>query len=352
MSQVNEYLTFYDSLSFSEAQKTEMARQAAQAAGKRNRRAKWHPGRMAAAAACLCCLLTVTAEAAGIPTPLSQLLSPIFGGSVAQTEVIDRIGRPINASDTDNGVTVSAEAIIGDRYNACIVFSFRREDGQCILPEGTPVNALQLGGFGDVVMIRQGGTHGTARFVDLVPGDNELHYLYSINADQPLNKGTAKATFEDLYAYPEFQEQSVKILEGKWKFRFDVNYEDSAIQLAAGECFEREGVQFTITEVQLSPIAVRVAYEADTEAIWSNAPSGRLPEEDRRQVERYLENITLLLTKKDGTVLDLTLYAGGGIHPDNGKTYCTKSTMLDTIVPLEEWESITVGDVVYPVNAE
>lgn len=353
MNQMKDYNRFYDALTFTDDQKAQIAAQAAkQASGVRRRqyRSFASVSKIAAVAACLCCVLTVTAEAAGIRTPLSDLLAPIFGDTVAQTEVIDNIGRPVDASDTDNGITVSAEAIIGDQYNACLIFSFKREDGQAILPEGVAPSALQLGGFGDVQLIRMGGTHGSARFLDLVPGDNEIHYLHFISSDQPLNKGMAKVSFENLYAYPEQGEDSRKVLDGKWKFSFEVDYEDSAVRLGNGETFEQGDIQFTITDISVSPIAVKVSYTANREVNWSNAPSGRLPEEDRREVERYLENVQLLLTKKDGAVIDLSTYAGGSIRPENGSTYCTKATVLDEIIPLEELESVTVGGIVFPVD--
>lgn len=348
-----EYRDFYDALCFTQAQKEEIAALAAEEAmntAKQKSGGFFRMGRIAAAAACLAAVLTVSAEAAGIPTPLSEVIGPLFGGSIAQCEVIDKIGYPVNAGDTDNGVTVTAEAVIGDRYNACVVFSFSRDDGQPILPEDVPVQALQLGGLGDVDLIRMGESHGFARFVDLVPGDHEIHYLYCVSADAPLNRGTAKVSFEDLYAYPEFGEDSVKILEGTWKFRFEVDYGDSSVSLGGGETFRQGGMNFTITEILLSPIAVQVSYEVDQEVQWSDAPSGRLPEEDRRQVEEYLENVQLQLNKKDGTVVDLTTYAGGSIRPENGRSYCTKGTVLEEIIPLEELESIAVGDIVYPID--
>lgn len=348
-----EYRDFYDNLNYTPKQKARIAAlAAAEACGARQekRRSFFSPARVAAVAVCLLSVLTVSAEAAGIPTPLSELLGPIFGGTVAQCEVIDKIGHPIDAGDTDNGVAVTAEAIIGDKYNACIIFSFRREDGTAILPEGVDVRSLQLGGFGDVDLMRMGGTHGSARFVDMVPGDDEIHYLYSISADAPLNRGTAKVSFEDLYCYAEFGDNAVKVLEGNWKFRFQIDYEDSAVSLGGGETFRQGGMTFTITEILLSPIAVQVSYEVDSEVQWSDAPSGRLPEEDRKKTEQYLENVELVLTKKDGTVIDLSRFAGGSIRPDNGRTYCTKGTVLDEIIPLEELERISVGGIAYSVN--
>ena len=40
----------------------------------------------------------------------AEAFAPIFGGSAAQTEIIDKIGYPIGASDTDHGVTITADA--------------------------------------------------------------------------------------------------------------------------------------------------------------------------------------------------------------------------------------------------
>ena len=80
-------------------------------------------------AACLAAALAVGAGASGVLKSAAEVFAPIFGGSAAQTEVIDKIGHPIGAGDTDNGVTITADAIIGDTYNAAIVYTIRRDDG-------------------------------------------------------------------------------------------------------------------------------------------------------------------------------------------------------------------------------
>ena len=69
------------------------------------------------------------------------------------------------------------------------------------------------------------------------------------------------------------------------------------------------------------------------------------------QMERYLENVEILLMKKDGTVIDLSS-SGGSIKPENGKTYCTKSNVLDQLLPLEELDSIQVGGIRFPIPSE
>ena len=94
-------------------------------------------------------VLAVGSSAAGLlPEPI-DVFSPIFGGAVAQTEIIDKIGHPIGASDSDNGITISADAIMGDQYNAVIVYTISRDDGERILPADKALDSsrLLMGGF-------------------------------------------------------------------------------------------------------------------------------------------------------------------------------------------------------------
>lgn len=344
------YQEAYDSLTYTDRQKACIAARAAQAAGQTPRHSRRILSK-AAIAACLIFALTLSAEAAGISTPVSDILAPIFGGSVAQTEVIDKIGQPIDASDTHNGITIRADAIIGDAYNACLIFSIIRDDGTPLLPEDIPAQRLSVGGFCDLYMGGMGGSHGSARFLDSNPGDNVVQYLYTISSDSPLNKGTAKVEFDNLSYWDDATGERVPLIEGRWKFRFDVDYEDSSVRLGSGETFTQHGMNFTITDIRVSPVGIRVEYEVDSEVQWSNAPSGRLPEEDRMQMERYLENVEILLVKKDGTVIDLS-NSGGSVKPENGKTYCTKSNVLEQLLPLEELDSIRVGSISYPIPSE
>ncbi len=350
MSELFEYKQAMDGLHFTEAQKKALAAQAlrvAEQAAPRRRKPVWRTALIAAAVAAV---LAVGAGATGVLKTAVEALSPIFGGSVAQTEVIDKIGRPIGASDTDNGITITADAIIGDAYNAAIVYTIRRDDGTPLLPEGANEKGLLMGGFGGTWLKVTGGSHGSAWFVDEVPGDDTIQLVQTISADVPISKRTATAEFENLRGWDDAAGEAVTLIEGHWKFRFDVDYEDSSVTLGSGETFTQDGMTFTVNSVSISPIAVRVSYTVDSEVQWSDAPSGREPEEDRIQSQRYFENVEILLTKKDGAVIDLS-NSGGSIKPDHGVTVCDKGEVFDEIIPLEELESISVGGIVYPLNA-
>lgn len=350
MNSQSEYKSAMDSLRFTDGQKRQIAENAAKAAARQTRRTRRPIGKTILIAACLAAALAVGAGATGVLKDVVEVFAPIFGGSTAQTEVIGKIGRPIGASDTDNGVTISADAIIGDEYNAAIVFTVRRDDGTRLFPEEVNEKSLLMGGSGGVDMNIRGGSHGSLWFVDEDPDDDSIQIVQAISSDVPLAHGTATAEFSGIRGWDDETGESVPLIEGHWKFRFDVDYEDSSRVFGGGDTFEQDGMTFTIDEVRISPVAVRVAYTVDSEVQWSDAPSGKQSDEDRRQVERYLENVEILLARTDGTVMSIP--SGGSIKPEGGKTLCVKGGVLDEIIPLEELASISVGGVVYPLSAE
>ncbi len=348
MSDLFDYKKEMSELRFTENQKKALAEAAASAARTPAKRRR-PVFRTALIAAAMAAVLAVGSSAAGILPSPAEIFTPLFGGAAAQTEVIDKIGRPIGASDTDNGITITAEAIMGDQYNAVIVYTLTRDDGERFLPEGKGLDAtyLTMGGFGGASWVK-GGTHGGSWFVDEDPEDNQIQLVETASSDTSMTKGTATAEFEDLCYWDAETEQSVALYPGHWKFRFEVDYEDCSIRLGGGETFSQGGLSFTIDEISVSPIAVRAAYTADEAVVWSDAPSGRQSEEDARQSQRYLENVEILLTRTDGTVVDLS-GSGGSIAPKDGATVCAKGRVFDEIIPLEDMASVTVGGVVYEI---
>ncbi|MBU5626633.1 DUF4179 domain-containing protein [Oscillibacter sp. MSJ-2] len=346
MENLFEYRREMDSLRFSDEEKARLIGELAVSRPTARRRPV---KRMVLVAAALTAVLVVGAGATGVLKNAVEVFSPLLGGSVAQTEVIDKIGRPIDAGDTDNGVTISADAIIGDRYNACIVYTIRRDDGTPLLPEGVTANQLLMGGTGGADLNVFCGTHGSSWFVDEDPADNKIQMIQTISADRSLNNCTATAEFDGLRRWDDEAGQAVSLIDGHWKFRFDVDFEDASVSLGGGETFEQGGMTFTITDVLVSPVAVRVEYEVDSAAAWIDAPSGQISDEDRRTQERYFEQVEILLTKADGTVMDLSS-SGGSIRPKVEKTRCIKGEVLDQVIPLEEMESLSVGGIVFPIQ--
>ena len=349
MNRQSDYQQAFDSLRFTQEQKARLAARVAEAVQQPTRRARRPFGKIAVLAACLAVVLAVGAGASGVLKSATESFGAIFGGGAAQTEVIDKIGHPIGASDTDNGVTITADAIMGDAYNAAIIYTIRRDDGTPLLPEGADPKGLVMGGFGGATLSVRGGSHGSSWFVADETDPSVIQLVQTVSADVPISRGTATAEFQDLCGWDESVGEAVTLVEGQWKFRFDVNYEDSSVTLGSGETFQQNGMTFTVDAITVSPVAVKVDYTVDSEVQWSNSPSGREPEEDSRQMARYFENVEILLTKTDGTVIDMSS-SGGSINPEHGVTVCGKGEVFDEIIPLEELASISVGGIEYPIG--
>ena len=350
-----EYQESLNALHFTDEQKAAIARRAAQAAQQQARQAQpthHRPVRRMAliAAAAVLVLAVGTAGATGVLRSAVEVFSPLFGGAPAQTEIIDQIGYPVGASDTDNGVTVTADAVMGDAYNAVIVYTISRDDGTALLPEGTSGDMLLVRGNGTDLNVL-GGAHGGSHFVVEDPAASSIQLVETISADVPINDCTATGVFEDICKWDETTGEAVPVIEGKWKVKFQMAYEDSSVTLGNGETFVQNGMTFTIDSITLSPVAYKVDYTVDSEVVWSDSGSGRQSEEDSRQMARYFENVEILLTLTDGTVVDLS-NAGGSIGPEDGVTVCSKGEMLSEVIPMEDMASISVGGVVFPITAE
>lgn len=349
-----EYQESLNALHFTDEQKAAIARRAAEAAARQTRtaqRPRRRPiRRTVLIAACLVLALTATAGATGVLKSAVEVFSPLFGGAPAQTEIIDKIGYPVGACDTDNGVTVTADAVMGDAYNAVIVYTISRDDGTRLLPEDISGDMLLVRGSGTDLNVL-GGSHGGGRFVVEDPAASSIQMVETISADVPINDCTATGTFEDICMWDEASGEVVPVIEGKWKVKFEMAYEDSSVTLGSSETFVQNGMTFTIDGITLSPVAYKVDYTVDSEVVWSDSGSGRQSEEDSRQMERYFENVEILLTLTDGTVVDLS-NAGGSIEPEDGVTICSKGEMFSEVIPMDEMASISVGGVVYPITAE
>ena len=123
-----EYKSELDRLAFTPAQKEDMAARLCAAAQRsadapKPRRRSRSAVIAVAVAACLC----VAAGATGATKLAGDVFVPVFGA--ANTEIVNKIGHPIGASATDGGVTITADAIIGDAHHYAIVYTIAKADG-------------------------------------------------------------------------------------------------------------------------------------------------------------------------------------------------------------------------------
>lgn len=348
-----EYQRELDALHFTQVQKQALADRVLKAV--ESPAAPRRPIRRIAVVAVAAVLaLAVGAGASGALKSAAEAFAGVFGASETETKIVNRIGKPIGASADSDGITISADAIVGDKHSACIVYTIKKTDGSALkLPENVPLTNLRFD-EGGCNLAGLGNAHGSAWFTDSDPTDNAVQYVESITTDSQdgLKMGNVTAKFHNLAYIDPSTDKETRLSGGTWKFYFNVSYEDSAVSLHSEQnTFKQDGITFTVKSVSLSPVAVRVAYSVDSEVKWSNQSSGKVSDQDEKTSDRYFDSVKILVHCADGHVIDMT-DAGGSISPRDGKTDCIKGGVFEKILDLKDVTSVTVGDITYPVNTK
>lgn len=289
------------------------------------------------------------AYASGALRSVSNVFDDVFGGSPAQTEVIDKVGRPVGASASSNGVTITADAIIGDKDNCVLVFSIRKDDGTAFeglkpLENGILPLGFEAPSSTSIDGVLSGG--GGSYFYDADPSDNAIQYVERTSVDTLGNNGiigrAARVELRNLSVRGDGEART--LVEGVWKLKFAINYEDTSVSLGAGQSFEMNGMQATVDEMSISPIAITVRYTVDGVMQWEDQADGQMSDHNSAEVERFAAPV--LITKVDGTVIDISNGASSTERLDNGTTACREGIIFTEVMNLDDIVSITIGDTV------
>ena len=298
-------------------------------------------------------VVSVTAYATGMLQSASDILGPILGASPIQTEIIEKTGRPVGASDTSEGITITVDAIIGDSSNVCVVYSIGNEDGTpFIVPEGVDPQDVFFASVdsGTEFSALMGGLHGSTGVVDIHKDDGTLQVIEKISTTKKLPLGkNVTAKFSEL-SYFSKEGQVVKISDGEWDIRYKLDFEDTGIHIPVGKSYEKADTTYTVDDISISPIAITAKYTVEGVPDWGDGESGQMSEQQIKETDKFLDSVTLIITKKDGTIVDLTEYSGGSVFPHEDDTICQKGTVLDEIISLDEIATITVGDISVEMN--
>ncbi len=313
--------------------------------------------RLAAAAAAAGLALAVGlggyAYASGQLVSVPDLVLSVFGTAPADTEVVNKVGRPVNAVATHDGVSVSADAIMGDDHSYVVVYSISRTDGQPLvdLAEGTgsqpgdTIMYLRNGSYlvPDVTLTTDGATAqgGGVWLYDADPTDNAIQMVVACGTDTDVIGKTVRTTFLGLTAFDDQQGDLGKVLSGTWKLSFKLDYQSDAVVMTGGQRITLPETQSgaTLSQVSVSSVGVSVEYTADaTDAddIPADQPNGYWG----GPTVLDLGNITVTL--RDGTQIQVDGSGGTAREADGGAADCRVTNFLDRVIDPADVASVTV----------
>lgn len=298
-----------------------------------------------------------TAYATGTLARAADSLAAVFGAGPAQTELIDQIGRPIGASCTSNGITITADAIIGMRNAYAVVYTIEKDDGTAfdeltmnqngaynlVLDGGGSINALTALRLG---VDASGGTRYT---FDADPADNSLQIVEMTRiggsdvslVGETLHFNATEIGFtrvgEDGRDLP-----SQAIATGDWNMSFKIDYEDLSVDLPVGQTFTINGNSAVVDELAVSPLGATITYTVDA-TDGASGPTGL-----ETDAEKRVGYGDFTVTFTDGATQELG--SGYTSWQRDGKTVVQKTWFFDQIRDVNDIASITVGDLTVPVQ--
>ena len=295
---------------------------------------------------------TVAVAVGVLPNP-ADVLSDVFGGAPSQTELLNDVGRPIGASATSNGVTVTAEAVAGDRFNYAVAYSIEFDDPAAL--EGIEFHeGGTLTYVGDAFLRVDGAMSdgGLVRLYDADPGDNTLQLVQVMGVQTWNDAGivgrTARFSMSKLEIFTDEGEFKT-LAAGNWNLKFEMNYVDTTVDLPPGQTTTWQGSNVTIDAVAVSSLGVTVDYTIDRQTRDLALP-GEVSDEALAE-QAAVMGLPVIVTFADGTTFDATDANGSSAKHSDGTTTVSKATTYDRIVAAGDVVSVTVGDVEIPVNA-
>lgn len=282
------------------------------------------------AAACIALLLLALPVGAEVKNGyISNLLAPLYGGT--QTEIVDSIGVPLGASVTVGDYTLTADAVIGDRYSLAIVYSLTHVEGK-ELSEWIRFDGWQ-----------SSGARGNSGYLShQLSEDKKTMYLieqWTGNQRLFLFKRDIQVDFTDLVIWDKENKVSHSVQEGLWTLRFTARYEDTTQTLWRGKqtVTDSYGGVFTIRKIELSSLGLHM--DLDFPSIYFD------------DLAKGHEAFTVDLLLTDGTMISIEDHGMGGGGKSNAESWdYNYRAMFVTPIPRKDIQALLICDTEFPIT--
>lgn len=249
--------------------------------------------------------------------------------------LLESLGTPLDASDTDHGITVQAKAVISDGRRTCVALAVTPGDTGAF--PGIPDARLSFSNL-HVTLDRDEPTTGYGMSsLQRIPGTDTWQTILEIQHEGSTTvPGQVSCTMDGIFAYGDDYAVRGQPVDGHWALTFPLSTTDTARRFQAGQQVETDGrIQAHFTSIEVSPLGMDVAATLSFRS--GGAYDGiRDPQ----------------LVRKDGSVVeDYTTV--GSLAPGEGKDGdYTWHIRFGEITPLSEAAALKFGDATIPLTPQ
>lgn len=299
---------------------------------------------------------TGIAWATGSLDGVADALGRLFGTGDEQRSLLGTYAGTPHVSATSDGLTISADAVVGDEHCLTLVLSLSREDGTPLGLADVPRSGGHLDLDFDAAVVDVPGLDARGPqswFFDTADGGESVQFVYRrgdvySDASSLAEGAVAHVSLAGLgYASPEDDGTTsrVSVSDGSWELDVPLDWQDATRHLEAGQTLVAGGgtdvlealglssdatYQATIETLDVSPVGVYLVIEADAladEGAGASATAGAA-----------LLNLPVSVRLADGSDVRAT-YLSGAIEDDRLRLYLA----LDRIVDADAIASVSVA---------
>lgn len=349
---LEQYRAELDALRFSDEQKLRMIDRlmAAQEAAPARRPRRLH--RVPLLAVLLAALLLT---AGGFAVKLvSDWFAPHYGSQ--HGEIINELGTLIGAHDSDDGITISADAIIGDRHRIRIACTVSRDNGEALTEEmfGQEFGALNYGlriktGAYDASNIRSSSGSSQIRFEDTDPGDDRFQMYLLTDTSRKITGDEC-----ELFIWTEDPEveREERVRKSEWSMKFDYTFVDHTVDLADERTFPTEMGEVVLDIFEVSPFGIYLEghpvdriHAHDVRDRWiERNPGSSLLKSNGAEIWLYTPG-DVVMHRKDGTSEVVKWSENGNGMADNYITYFQTKWDFEELTAMDDIAGITINGV-------
>ena len=340
---LEQYRAELDALRFSDEQKEHMIDRLMDAQEAAAIRRPHRLRRVPVLAALLAALLLLTAGGFAVKL-VNDWFAPRYG--TAYHGLINKVGTTVGASDTHAGVTITVDAIMGDRHTMIIAYTVSRDDGTPMTRETFEEE------FGRITPEWKDGFTGSGsdrtNYEDTDENDNKFELYHTIQRER---LWTAKMAVINLTNQNVPLEQRPEE-EHIWTITFRADYPDCTVELDCDQTIPTEMGEAAVDELEISPFGIYLEghYEEPiTKQMILDRMRALEPDSDDLQFgianSAYYrpEEFTVLL--KDGTTRSVANKGGGSSFEDNVLLHFHTDAEYGGLIDTDDIASITINGV-------
>lgn len=322
--------------------------------------------RVAAIILFLGCAGYIGASAAGYVKPISEVFRFVFHGGEDTAELADSMGHFVGEAQIQDGVKITENAVIGDGSTYATVFDIEKEDGTAfdfakdmfdengifkVGSDGTADKWVQFKSFDEKAPADNYSS--SSYFYDADPTDSSIQMVTIYEFDRAKNGQSLTQIFTDFELYDVEKDDASVIAKGTWEFTYSLNCDDLSKTVFENQDATIGLLSATQGSCVVSPLKYTLQFAISKDDYDTNYKEK--DEADENAIGPYalscdIKSQGIYLNLKNGEKMDMSKSEVHCGFDDDGSGNLVINKLFNKIVPVENIESISIGNQTIKMN--